>query len=411
MNDLALIYIMLEEVYKGGYSTIILAEHLPKAENKAFVTSMFYGVLEKDIQLEYYIEQLVEKRPKRKERTLLKLGLYSLKYSNTEDYAVCDSLVELAKQNKTNPSFVNAVLRKFQSKNYEVELPKDKDKKLSVESSKPLWLVKVYKKQYPDEFERLLYHENSGEICTRVNTLKTTVSAVEKIFKQNKVEYRKTEEGALLAKSCKTVKKLFKEGLITYQSLCSQKVARTVADNNPKNVLDMCSAPGGKAVYIAELLPKAEITACDIHPHRVELIKKYADRLGITNVICRVQDATEYNKSFENKFDAVLCDVPCSGLGVVGKKPDILLNKTYEDCLELAKLQFEILEQAWKYLRVGGVLTYSTCTTMREENIDVANKFFSAHENARLSDDQPYIQYLPDNDGHDGYFILNIEKI
>lgn len=172
-------------------------------------------------------------------------------------------------------------------------------------------------------------------------------------------------------------------------------VSKNVVGNS---ILDACSAPGGKAVYIATLNPNAVVTACDVYEHRVKLIDDYAKRLNITNVKTCVNDASVFNPEFENKFDAVLLDVPCSGLGVVDKKPDILLNNQLKFD-ELPALQSKILDINSKYVKVEGSIIYSTCTILPAENENIINEFLNTHHNFKLDKVEVYKVPAMDNSG------------
>ncbi len=171
-----------------------------------------------------------------------------------------------------------------------------------------------------------------------------------------------------------------------------------------ENILDMCSAPGGKSVYMSQLAD-VNITACDIHEHRLELIKSYIARMGVDKINAVDCDGTEINEDFVGKFDRTLCDVPCSGLGVVGKKADIYLNASMEKCLELSQVQYKILQNASKYTKRR--IVYSTCTTLREENYNVVGKFVKQNQEWQVVSSK---QYLPDGNGCDGFFIAVLER-
>ena len=154
-------------------------------------------------------------------------------------------------------------------------------------------------------------------------------------------------------------------------------------------------------------MAKCEVTSCDIHPHRIELIESYRHRLGINNVVTKINDATKYNEAFSNAFDKVLCDVPCSGLGVAKKKPDIYLNMTKESISDLPKIQYQILDTAKNYVKQNGILVYSTCTTLPQENEEVIRKFLANNKNFELEFEK---QYLQDDQGLDGFYIAKMVR-
>jgi tRNA and rRNA cytosine-C5-methylases len=211
------------------------------------------------------------------------------------------------------------------------------------------------------------------------------------------------------------VKKLFKSGEITYQSVTSMKAIKAldVADGN--RVLDLCSAPGGKSVLISELNPSGSVVACDLYPHRIELVAGYAKRMNAKNIETEILDATIYEHKFLNGFDRVLVDAPCSALGVTRKEPDILLNRKPDDIAELQRTQKLILSNAAKYLRRGGTLIYSTCTFTKEENSEVIADFLLHNEDFALKSiegeraNDGTLQFYP-KDEIDGFFIAKTVK-
>ena len=195
-------------------------------------------------------------------------------------------------------------------------------------------------------------------------------------------------------------------GKVTIQSKTSMLTCEELHPDNGDQILDLCAAPGGKSVYMAELASCA-VTACDIHPHRVELIESYKRRLGVENVKTLVHDATKENKAFIDKFDKVLCDVPCSGIGVANKKPDIYLNMTNESIKDLPNIQYKILNTAKLYVKKGGVLVYSTCTTLPQENKDIIDKFLKENNDFEIVSQK---QYLQDNEGIDGFYVAKMVR-
>ena len=191
--------------------------------------------------------------------------------------------------------------------------------------------------------------------------------------------YQKTQFNSVFLVENFKMDEGFYEGKYTFQSVGSVAICNLVIDGDnvsnlsSKNLLDTCSAPGGKAVYLAEYFNS--VTACDVHEHRVSLINSYASRMNKNNVTAMLLDATEFNSEFSNKFDYVLCDAPCSGYGVIKDNPDIKLNRTEDSIDELSSLQLKILNNASKYVKKGGYLCYSTCSIFRQENDEVIKKF------------------------------------
>jgi 16S rRNA (cytosine967-C5)-methyltransferase len=215
----------------------------------------------------------------------------------------------------------------------------------------------------------------------RVNTLKIKYADFVSKLKELDIDYTtSTLDDALFVEYSKIVREESLNGLYTPQGIPSMIVSRNVVGNT---ILDACSAPGGKAVYIASLNPDSKVIACDYYEHRAQLINDYSSRMGVKNVTSKVLDATNFVPEFEGKFDCVLLDVPCSGLGVIDKKPDLLINNDL-DFLSLPDLQYKILENNSKYVKSGGSIVYSTCTILPTENEDIITKFLQKHPNFML---------------------------
>lgn len=414
-----IIYDALCKVYKdGAYSQIQLDEALSvdglSQEDKAYITAYFYGVIEKDTALEYFIGKLSAKRPKPAIVVLLKMGIYGARYSQTPLYAVIDNTVTLCKEvgKKEVSGFVNAVLRKCK----ECPLPDKKDKALylSVLASVPTWLAKAMIVDYGEEkATAILTTSLLTDTHIRLNYDKIT----DEEFEKKVTTFTKSKYGYYVKPE---VFKKLKPDEFTPMSLASM-IATTCYKSLIKDgarVLDTCSAPGGKSVYLSSL-GNFSITACDIHPHRVELIKKYAKRMGARLDDVIVNDATILKEEWQNTFDAVICDAPCSGIGVISSKPDILLNRKEEDIVELAKLQLKILTTSAKYLKEDGVLFYSTCTVLRRENDNVVKNFLSINPDFEVvkievdgvsSDKRNYVRLLPSENGTDGFFIVALKR-
>ncbi len=414
-----IIYEALSKVYKeGAYSQLQLDESLSveglTQEDKSYITAYFYGVIEKDSALEYFMGKLCSKRPKPAIVVLLKMGMYGVRYSQAPLYAVIDNAVTLCKEigKKEVSGFVNAVLRK--SKDCCLPDKKDKALYLSVIASVPVWLAKTMIADYgEDKATEILTADLLTDTHIRLNYNKLTDEEFEKkvtVFTRSKYGYFVKPE----------VFKKLKSDEFTPMSLASMIATHCYKSliKDGAKVLDTCSAPGGKAVYLSSL-GMFSITACDIHPHRVELIKKYAKRMNVNLDGVVVNDATVLKEEWINSFDAVICDAPCSGIGVISSKPDILLNRKEEDIAELAKLQLKILNVSAKYLKTDGTLFYSTCTVLRRENDNVIKNFLSANPDFEVvkievdgitSDKRNFVRLLPSVDGTDGFFVVALKR-
>ncbi len=370
-NPLTDPYIVLNKVYSGGkYFKQALAESQTEPLHRARTVAICYGVLEKDIYLSYIISSNTQKSPKSSVRLILKIALYALEYLDIRDYAVVDCAVELTKKLGKGGAagFVNAFLRSYKIP----DLPVQADKRLSVSASVPLWLAKMTRRAYKDEAEAILSAASPG-ICVR--------------FERRAEEYTAVCAGddAPLATPFKDVyifrrfvrDEGFFAGDYTFQSVGSVAICAAVCGGG--SLLDMCAAPGGKSVLLSKKFDR--VTACELHPHRVELINDYISRMGAQNVSAVCADGTVYNPGYEGAFDAVLVDAPCSGTGVINENPDIKLNRREEDIPSLANVQAALLDNAARYVKAGGMLYYSTCSILPQENDTAAHNFLERHKN------------------------------
>lgn len=393
-----IIYELLFKVFSGGYSGIVLNEMLESIQkDKAYITRVFYGVLEKNTQLDYIIEKLTTKRPKKPALIILKIGLYLLRYSDTPKHSAIDKTVSITKQIGKNDlsGFINAVLRK--SVDYTLNT-----NDLSVILSVPKWIIQSLQKHYDDEF---------------IKKMLVPIDYRTHIRSNKALSFEKTELGYLVTKEQLDTLNHKDYAIMSLSSMLAVK--HYISDfkkNDSINVLDLCAAPGGKAIYLKELLPNAKVIACDIHPHRLDLIKSYAKRMG-TDIEVVQNDATVFNSSLllselkeskvndeAIKFDLVICDVPCSGLGVK-QKPDVFINRKQEDIAPLNKLQSNILFTAAKYVKVGGTLCYSTCTILKEENEEIVERFLSVNSDFKLD---KMLNLYPQDHNSDGFFVARM---
>ena len=368
-NPLTDPYLVLTSVYSGGkYLKQALADTPVEPINKARTVKICYGVLEKDVYLNYVISANVQSSPKAAIRLILKIALYMLEFMGKHDYMVVDSAVELTKKLGKGgaASFVNSFLRSYKIP----ALPENPTEALSVKCSVPLWLVKRLKRSYKKEAEDILSVRGFGQGVR---------------FKRGAEKYLNSEhidtpfEGVYIFKNF-TRDENFLKGDYTFQSVGSVAICNAIPPC--RKLLDACAAPGGKSVYLAEKCK--EVISCEIHPHRTKLIEEYARRMGAENVTAKTADSSIFNPEFEGAFDVVLCDVPCSGAGVIGENPDILLNRREEDIAALNVTQSAILDNCSRYVKEGGLLFYSTCSYLPEENDSISVGFTENHKNFEL---------------------------
>ena len=394
-------YRALAEIFQRGAYCAEALEQVRDGEDEGKLTFLVYGVLDRYLELDALIDRCCT-RPKPAARLILRMGAFLGRYSQMPVYAVTDEMVDLCRQlgKEGLCGFVNATLKAIIAQ--PEAWPKDPVKALSVRYSTPEWIVVKYRRQYGADAEAMLaFRPESMEHIRLREPRKTFLEWLTSAG----VFYRLSElddavwadYGSLLAArlppesfvkmnyGSMRVVRLAERGLLSDGKLSvrsgSQADASSAHRNKPLRILDACAAPGGKSCYLADRFPRAEVTACDLHPHRVALIRSYAARLGLSRVRAEQRDAAAFCAEWESSFDLVLADVPCSGLGTMYSKPDVKLHRKPEDIPELAALQERILGNVSRYVRPGGVLVYSTCTTLREENEDVVYRFVRDHPN------------------------------
>lgn len=363
-NPLCDPYLVLVKVYSGGkFLKQAISETAIEPLNRARTVKICYGVLDKDYYLSYIIANNTKTAPKSAVRLILKIALYMLEFMGKHDYMVVDAAVELTKKiGKSGAAgFVNGFLRGYKVP----ELPQNSADGLAIKCSTPLWIVKKLKRSYKGEAEEILSAQPLGSCVRFVRGGEKYLSAphTETPFKGVYIFPNFVRDEGFFA------------GDYTFQSVGSVAIATAISPC--ERVLDACAAPGGKSVFLAGKC--GEVVACELHSHRKELIEDYARRMGVKNVRAVNCDSTVFNPEFLDAFDAVLCDVPCSGTGVMRENPDIKLNRKEEDIASLNGVQRAILSNCARYVRQGGTLYYSTCSVLPEENDSIAVDFLQSH--------------------------------
>ena len=409
----------LQQVYnERAFSSIALNKtlHFCKAQDKALITKIVYGVLDNDIKLDYVISKYVKKMPKGDTLLFLKMGTYCLMELSIPVYAVVNDVAELAKvtEDKRLVGFVNATLKSIAKtiKSFD-DYPTDEVENMSVRYSYPLWALKKLVKDYGKDTAFQIVSTVQENRTTARFTNGLDADQIQKLYNLQ-VEPTPFADAFYIDGKLPTMDSNF-----TVQSLSSMAIAHICANGANGNFLDCCSAPGGKAVYVKQLRPDLQVTACDVHEHRVQLINAYASRMGV-EIQTYTQDMTQYHEPFDSAFDTVLCDVPCSGFGVLNNRPDIKLFRESLDISNLMKLQQEILQNCSKYVKVGGRLVYSTCTIFQHENWQNINKFLKNNPNFTLGtivlpqlpsvDGNSTYQFLPHKDGTQGFYVAVLTR-
>ncbi len=405
-------YTVLNKVYsEKAFFKQALNGTAIEEKNRALTVKTCYGVLDKDIELSYYIKELTDKSPKLVVRTILKISMYAIKYLNKQGYAVTKNAVELTKKlGKGGASgFVNAFLRRFIG--YKFTYPTDDVKSLSIKYSYPEFAVKELISSYGiDRTESILSAENT------LTTLCFYAVDGEKYLTENGVNFEKTPFTNVFLCKRFTRNSDYDLGVYTYQALGSVAICEVVEPC--QKLLDCCSAPGGKSVRLSYKCK--EITSWDIHGHRVGLIEDYKRRMHRENIFPSVNDAKIFDGKFVNAFDGVLCDAPCSGLGVVNDNPDIKLNRDENSIAELNDEQLAILKTVSNYVKTGGYLYYSTCSVLDKENDGIICKFLAENcgfEVQKITSELPFerkkhgLQFLPDISGGNGFYVAKLKRV
>ena len=373
----------------GSYSNLQLDSGLKNSDlddrGKKLCSAIYYGVIERRLTLDHIIDGL-SSRPIAKLDSIvlniLRCGVYQIMYMDSvPDNAAVNESVALAKKfRKTSASgMVNAVLRSFIRGGRELKLPKDAAEAAAVKYSAPTALVKSLTDDYGSETAEKFLAASLEKPVTYLR--RNTIRCTEEVFLAalDGIKAEKLTDCCYIAESGDvTATEAFRKGYFHVQGLASQLCCETLAPSEEDTVLDICAAPGGKTFTMAELMNgRGQIYAFDLHEKRAELIRKGAERLGLKNIRAAAGDATKFNPELPG-FTKILCDVPCSGLGVIGSKPEIKY-KDITDFAGLPDIQYKIVCNALNYLEEGGTLVYSTCTVRKAENEEVCERLLREH--------------------------------
>lgn len=428
--------IALKTLYKiekeQAYSNIVLNEEIkqnrPNLNEKdiGLISEIVYGVTTWRLTL----DEIIKKHSKIKLKkistwilNILRMGIYQIIFlDKIPKSAAVNESVNLAKRygHSSSSNFVNAILRKIEKTDYE-ELSEISDDigRISKTTSMPEWIIKeLLKNNNIKKVEEICKNSNSKpQITIRVNTLKITKKDLIKKLEEQKIQYQEINikeslaEDFLILNKVKNIENLdlFKNGYFTIQDISAGLTAKILNPQPGELVLDACSAPGGKTTYMAELMKnRGNIEAWDIHEHRTRLVEQNAKRLGIEIIKTQVKDSSIYQEKLNEKFDKILLDVPCLGIGVIKRKPDIKWQRKIEDIEEITKIQKTILENCSKYLKPGGDLVYSTCSILKEENEDIISNFLNNNTDFKINKND-IINIFPDEE-KDGFFICKLHK-
>lgn len=416
-----------------AYSNIVLNEEVKQNRQNlnekdiGLISEIVYGVTTWRLTLDEIIKKYSKIKLKKISPwilNILRMGIYQIIFlDKIPKSAAVNESVNLAKRygHASSSNFVNAILRKIEKTDFE-ELFKIEDnvERISKTTSMPEWIIeKLLKNNTINEVEQICKNSNfRPQITIRINKLKTSKGELKTELKKQNVECEdiyvneKLIDDFMILKKIRNIENfdLFKNGYFTVQDISAGLTAKILNPKPNEVVLDACSAPGGKTTYMAELMEnKGLIEAWDIHQHRTKLVEQNAKRLGIDIIKTKVKDASIYDETLNEKFDKILLDVPCLGLGVIKRKPDIKWQRKKEDVEEITKIQKIILEKCSKYLKHGGKLVYSTCSILKEENEDVIFEFVGKNQDFIIVPNTT-INIVPDKN-KDGFFICKLKKL
>ncbi|WP_053219715.1 16S rRNA (cytosine(967)-C(5))-methyltransferase RsmB [Virgibacillus senegalensis] len=395
----------------GGFSHLLIDQAIRKQgfdqRDEALLTEIVYGTIQRKLTLDYFLDSFLDRRKKIDGwvKWLLYMSIYQMHYLNkVPDHAIIHESVEIAKQKGHNgiSSFVNGILRNMQRNGFpDFSTIDDQAKKLSVETSHPLWLVERWISLYGvDTTEKMcLANLQHKSISVRVQPMKIARDkAMQELMEEGyEVESSIFSPQGINVLSGNVLKsRLFHSGALTVQDQTSMLAAEVLAAEPEMTVLDACSAPGGKTTHIAEKMNnRGEIHAYDLHSKKAKLVTTRAAELDLTIIDAKQADSRKLGEVYEAEhFDRILLDAPCSGLGVLRGKPDIKYHKNEKDIHTLSAIQIELLEKVSALLKKGGKLVYSTCTVDKAENEAVVQAFLSNHEEFKV--DTEFVNELPE---------------
>ncbi|MEM1484959.1 16S rRNA (cytosine(967)-C(5))-methyltransferase RsmB [Oscillospiraceae bacterium PP1C4] len=415
----ALLRLTTANAYSNLVVDSLIKQNQLDARDSAFASALFYGTLERMLTIDHILKKYSSKPLDKLSPPVLqtlRCGVYQLVYMDgVDDYAAVSESVNLVKAlgKEKASGFVNGILRSFLRDNKAIPPVKgSRADTLAVAYSCPAWLISVWLEAYGEEASMRMLEGSLGKppIYLRVNTLRVTTDRLLQMLADQGVECEADDqtEHCIVVKGRIAVEHLdaFKDGLFHVQDKASQLCAAALSAQPGERVLDVCAAPGGKTFTIAQSMQdKGELIARDLHEKRTSLVRSGARRLDIGIVKASAGDAGVYDKTL-GEFDRILCDVPCSGFGIIRRKPEIKY-KTQDSVQNLPEIQYKILQTSSQYLKSGGTMVYSTCTLLPRENEQVVERFLGANQNFMLVSQQTYTGEQIDTDG---FFVSVLKK-
>ena len=419
---------LLDEIQNGKYSNIQLNYYFSKnnytKKEKMFITNVINIVIKNLIYIDYLIGKSVRNVKKRKIKQLLRISVAQLFFMESDNVGVIFEAGEITKiLNVHQVGFVNATLQKIlkNKEKFDEEIPKDNRE--SIVLSYPQWFVNKMKIDYPDDYlEMLKSYKKRSYLSVRFDKNKITSEKFEELLKNIKTDVLfSVGEVYYLSNANIFDTEIYKNGDVVIQDASSYLAVRNLDVKDGETVLDACSAPGGKSLAILQLFNPEKLISTDIHEHKVKLLNELKNKYGYSNFEVKLNDATQI-ENLDTIFDKILLDMPCSGLGVLRKKPEKIYELTANDIKNLKKLQKKIFESAYKSLKNGGEIVYSTCTFSKNENTNNIQYFLEKYEDLEILEVEipediehiidefggVYISYK--NEYMDGFYIAKLRK-
>jgi 16S rRNA (cytosine967-C5)-methyltransferase len=406
---------------RGAYANLRvkqLSRNLPQREAKQ-AAALVYTTLDHLLTIDYYLSHFVQGSQKPVVRGILRLGVCELLYFDTPAHAAVSESVQLVREagKSALAGFINAVLRTIdREREHLPALPKEPLKRLSIQYSYPEWIVAEWLNSYGEAETEALLARPAAKVEVRAQYPFSAAELIAALPVESTVNALDTNSISLEKGFDFATDPLFLEGKYTVMSQGAMLVCRALGDVRDMRLLDACAAPGGKSAYLASLFEnEIQLTCFELHEHRRELLEKTLARLHVSAEIAQ-KDASAFDPAFENAFNAVLVDAPCSGLGLLGDKPDIRYSKSDSDIDSLVSLQKSILSTCQQYVAPGGILVYATCTISRRENEEIVKWFLSEHPDYSLErmplslENDGMLQLLPQRHGTDGFFVARMRK-
>ena len=437
VRDAALSILMAIEKNQA-YSNLLLHQTIEKYDiepkDRGLLTEITYGTLQHKMTLDYYLQPFIKGKLDDWVRQLLRLSLYQIHYlDRIPNHAAVNEAVEIAKKrsHKGTAGLVNGILRGILRQGVRsTEEIADPIERLSIEASHPLWLIERWVKQFGFEQAQTMAFENNipPAHTVRVNTTRISVEeAIDMLLDEGIVAHQSEviPECLHIEKGQVAKTKAYQYGAVSIQDESSMIPTYALQIEPGQRVLDMCAAPGGKSMHIAEKLnSQGSLVSVDLHPHKVKLIADQATRLGFNNIETRTWDSRELTNEYdEQSFDRILVDAPCSGLGVIRRKPDIKYTKKQEDFASLHNIQIRLLDEAYKLIKPNGLIVYSTCTIDEVENNGTVQAFLANHKDMMLEEldnvlpeayhhltSNGMIHIFPQDFNSDGFFVAAFRK-